>query len=231
MIAPAREAAYDALRAVSTGSRRPSPCPRARPCAAARRTRSGARRRDRHRHAPMAGRVRPRHRGVQPPPRDAIGPRSPRHPAKRDLSTAAPGSRAGRGRGQRRRQHDPEGRQEKRRAARQRPAAPRQPRARPPAASRAPCQPGRPRRRARLPRHHALAPAMARGPMAGSLRLCGDRSLAAVQQPSRAADDSREQAADVQRVARRIPGGARRAGRARTLRPRRVAWCEREILS
>ncbi len=50
----------------------------------------------------------------------------------------------------------------------------------------------------------------------------GDRSMAAVQQPPRTADDSHEQAEDFRQLARRIPGGARDPGRAGSIRSRRV---------
>ena len=68
--ARARSGVRGAARGLD-GQRRPAPRARPRAGAVARRARSGAHRRDRHRNAPMAGRVRPRHRGVQPASRDA----------------------------------------------------------------------------------------------------------------------------------------------------------------
>ena len=68
MIAPARVAAYEALRAVDAG-RADLPHALARVARApARRARPRARRRDRHRHAALAGGVRSRHRAVRAPP-------------------------------------------------------------------------------------------------------------------------------------------------------------------
>ena len=77
-------------------------------------------------------------------------------------------------------------------AARQRGAAPRQPRARRTCRCRRVPRPGRSRRRARLPRDHAVASALAGGAMAGSLRLRRRPRRGAVQQPACAADAARE---------------------------------------
>ena len=229
MIAPAREAAYDALRAVSTESADlPHALARARTRLPDERDRAlmseivtGT--------LQVAGRVRSHRRRVQRPAADAVRSGSPRHPAQCHLPAPASRSRAGSGGRQRCRQHDAEGRQEERRPVGQRALASRQPRARSPAASESSSRRQRPRRRARLSGCHAVAPAVAGQPLAGSLRLCSDRSVAAVQQPPGAADDPHEQAADRGCIACRVSGRARRGGRARAFRARRMGGHEREI--
>ena len=135
VIAPARLAAYDVLRAVST---RRSDLP-----AALARARS---RLPDERDRALAGEIatgtlrwqgafdRP-HRGLRPPAARHAGCRGRRHPPPDAVPAAASRSRAGVGGRQRRRAADEEGRQDERRAVRQRAAPAGQPRARPPAAS------------------------------------------------------------------------------------------------
>ena len=95
MTAPARTAAYHALRAISAG-RADLPTALARePRASRRRARPRAGGRDRHRHAPLAAQPRSPHRALLEAPHCQARCRGRRHPAPEPLSAPAPRSRAG----------------------------------------------------------------------------------------------------------------------------------------